>query len=72
MLPSNGKILFKTPTGLLSNSTWTDGLAAENAQMQVKHWVSIFIPIAGIIIATISYFTFHRMNKGKTALRLTQ
>ena len=76
ILPSNGEILFKVQNEIESrNSTdleWTDGLAKENAQMQSKHWASIFIPIVGLIIAVISYLTFHRVNKGKTALRLTQ
>ena len=71
ILPSNGEILFKMPRGNMTDE-WTDGLAKENAQMQSKHWASIFIPIVGLIIAVISYLTFHRVNKGKTALRLTQ
>ena len=71
ILPSNGEILFRMSSGNVTNE-WTDGLAKENAQMQSKHWASIFIPIVGLIIAVISYLTFHRVNKGKTALRLTQ
>ena len=71
ILPSNGEILFKMPSGNITDD-WTDGLAKENAQMQSKHWASIFIPIVGLVIAVISYLTFHRVNKGKTALRLTQ
>ena len=71
ILPTNGEILFKMPSRNMTDE-WTDGLAKENAQMQSKHWASIFIPIVGLIIAVISYLTFHRVNKGKTALRLTQ
>ena len=71
ILPSNVEILFKMPSGNMTDE-WTDGLAKENAQMQSKHWASIFIPIVGLVIAVISYLTFHRVNKGKTALRLTQ
>ena len=71
ILPSNGEILFKMSNGNMTDE-WTDGLAKENAQMQSKHWASIFIPIVGLVIAVISYLTFHRVNKGKTALRLTQ
>ena len=73
ILPSNGVILFNSHvTSVNMTQTWTDGVAKENAQMKSKHWASIFLPVVGLIIATISYLTFHRVNKGKTALRLTQ
>ena len=76
ILPSNGEILFKPPNEIASRNVteieWTDGLAKENAQMNSRHWASIFIPIIGFIISMISYLSFHRVNKGKTALRLTQ